>query len=86
MHSCKDPQLVLPFQFVRENAQFSSISVQKMFLSWRFLIIRIKKEHIELSRRKNGNTFFDWIKNVILLLQKNSVIVIRNASYHSVKI
>uniref|UniRef100_A0A2S2PWU6 Tc1-like transposase DDE domain-containing protein n=2 Tax=Sipha flava TaxID=143950 RepID=A0A2S2PWU6_9HEMI len=34
----------------------------------------------------NGETFFNWIKNIIPLLKKNAVVVMDNASYHSVKI
>lgn len=33
----------------------------------------------------NGDTFFDWLKNVLPLLDDNCVIVMDNASYHSVK-
>lgn len=34
----------------------------------------------------NGDSFFDWIKGVIPLLKDNSVIVMDNAPYHSVKV
>lgn len=33
----------------------------------------------------NGDTFFDRIKKVLPLLKENSVIVMDNATYHSVK-
>ncbi|CAI6370692.1 unnamed protein product [Macrosiphum euphorbiae] len=33
----------------------------------------------------DGDTFFDWLKNVLPLLDDNCVIVMDNASYHSVK-
>jgi len=34
----------------------------------------------------NGETFLNWMKNVLPLLKENCVIVMDNASYHSVKI
>lgn len=34
----------------------------------------------------NGDVFFDWVKGVIPFLKDNSVIVMDNAPYHSVKL
>lgn len=33
----------------------------------------------------NGNTFYDWFTSILPLLKENAVIVMDNASYHSVK-
>lgn len=33
----------------------------------------------------NGSTFFEWFVKILPLLKDNAVIVMDNASYHSVK-
>jgi len=33
----------------------------------------------------NGDTFFEWMQNILPKLKENCVIVMDNASYHSVK-
>ncbi|XP_053976337.1 uncharacterized protein LOC128875051 [Hylaeus volcanicus] len=33
----------------------------------------------------NGDTFFDWFRNILLMLRDGAVIVMDNAPYHSIK-
>lgn len=34
----------------------------------------------------NGDTFFEWMESVLPRLKENCVIIMDNASYHSVKV
>lgn len=44
-----------------------------------------KKNSSDYHHEMNGDSFMDWLKKIISLLPKNSVIVLDNAPYHSVK-
>jgi len=56
------------------------------FVPGGLLSFESKKNTHDYHDEMNGNTFFDWIKNIIPLLKKNAVVVTDNASYHSVRI
>lgn len=43
------------------------------------------KNTTDYHEEMNGNTFYDWMINVLPRLKENSVIVMDNAPYHSVK-
>lgn len=45
-----------------------------------------KKGSADYHEEMNGEVFFEWLRGVIPLLKPNSVIVMDNAPYHSVKI
>lgn len=40
---------------------------------------------LDYHSERNSDTFFDWLKNVLPLLDDNCVNVIDNVSYHSVR-
>jgi len=56
------------------------------FVPGGLLLFESKKNTPDYHDEMNGVTFFNWMKGVIPLLKPNSVIVMDNASYHSVKI
>lgn len=49
------------------------------------LTFESKKRSSDYHDEMNGEVFFDWLKGIISLLKTNSVIVMDNAPYHSVK-
>ncbi|KAL4126790.1 hypothetical protein QTP88_010999 [Uroleucon formosanum] len=49
------------------------------------LSFQSKKDTGDYHNEMNGDTFFDWMKEVLPLLKDNCVIVMDNAPYHSVK-
>lgn len=49
------------------------------------LCFESKKNTADYHDEMNGDTFFDWFTNILPLLRENAVIVMDNASYHSVK-
>jgi len=62
------------------------IGSDERFVPSGLLSFESKKNSHDYHEEMNGQTFFNWIKNIIPLLKKNSVVVMDNASYHSVKI
>jgi hypothetical protein len=56
------------------------------FVPGGLLLFESKKNTLDYHDEMNGVTFFNWMKDVIPLLKPNSVIVMDNASYNSVKI
>ena len=56
------------------------------FVPGGLLSFESKKNSNDYHEEMNGETFFNWIKNIIPLLKKNAVVVMDNASYHSIKI
>jgi len=49
------------------------------------LCFESKKNTDDYHDEMNGDTFYDWFTNILPLLRENAVIVMDNASYHSVK-
>ncbi|CAI6371101.1 unnamed protein product [Macrosiphum euphorbiae] len=56
------------------------------FVDGGLLVFESKKGSSDYHEEMNGDVFFDWLKGVIPLLKDNSVIVMDNAPYHSVKV
>ncbi|XP_060855452.1 uncharacterized protein LOC132933150 [Metopolophium dirhodum] len=56
------------------------------FLPGGLLCFESKKNTSDYHDEMNGNTFREWMEGILPLLQPNSVIVMDNASYHSVKL
>lgn len=56
------------------------------FLSGGLLCFKSKKNSSDYHDEMNGYTFCEWMEGVLPRLQPKSVIVMDNASYHSVKI
>ncbi|KAL4143894.1 hypothetical protein QTP88_006148 [Uroleucon formosanum] len=55
------------------------------FVPGGLLSFQSKKDTGDYHNEMNGDTFFDWMKEVLPLLKDNCVIVMDNAPYHSVK-
>ncbi|XP_001948346.2 uncharacterized protein LOC100161011 [Acyrthosiphon pisum] len=55
------------------------------FVTGDLLCFESKKNTSDYHDEINGNTFFEWFCSVLPLLKDNSVIVMDNAPYHSVK-
>lgn len=49
-------------------------------------MFRVKKNTSDYRDEMNGDTFREWMERILPKLRPNSVIVMDNASYHSVKI
>ncbi|XP_022160668.1 uncharacterized protein LOC111026831 [Myzus persicae] len=62
------------------------IGSEEGFVNGGLLVFESKKGSADYHDEMNGDSFFDWIKGVIPLLKDNSVIVMDNAPYHSVKV
>lgn len=56
------------------------------FVDGGLLVFESKKGSSDYHEEMNGDVFFDWVKGVIPFLKDNSVIVMDNAPYHSVKL
>ncbi|XP_060855338.1 uncharacterized protein LOC132933017 [Metopolophium dirhodum] len=56
------------------------------FVDGGLLVFESKKDSSDYHQEMNVDVFFDWLKDVIPLLKDNSVIVMDNAPYHSVKL
>lgn len=56
------------------------------FLPGGLLCFESKKNSADHHDEMNGDTFYEWMNSVLPRLKPNSVIVMDNASYHSVKI
>lgn len=56
--------------------------VSSLVVSW---FSNIKKNSNNYHDEINGNSFYDWFSSILPLLKENSVIVMDNASYHSVR-
>jgi len=56
------------------------------FLLGGLLCFESKKNTSDYHDEMNGDTFREWMEGILPLLQPNSVIVMDNASYHSVKL
>ncbi|CAI6375500.1 unnamed protein product [Macrosiphum euphorbiae] len=61
------------------------IGSEEGFVDGGLLVFESKKGSADYHEEMNGDVFFDWLKGVIPLLKDNSVIVMDNAPYHSVK-
>lgn len=61
------------------------IGSERGFVEGGLLSFESKKNTSDYHDEMNGDTFFDWLKNVLPLLDDNCVIVMDNASYHSVR-
>jgi len=61
------------------------IGSEKGFVDGGLLVFESKKGSADYHEEMNGDVFLDWLKGVIPLLKDNSVIVMDNAPYHSVK-
>jgi len=85
MHSLRASQLVLPSNGKWKRLIVVHIGSDEGFVPGGLLLFKSKK-HLRLPCRVNGVTFFSWLKYVIPLLKLNSVIVMDNAPYHSVKV
>lgn len=55
------------------------------FVEGGLLCFESKKNSADYHDEMNGDSFFEWFCRVLPLLNENAVIVIDNASYHSVK-
>lgn len=55
------------------------------FVPGGLLCFESKKNTTDYHDEMNGNTFLDWFKKVLPILDDNCVIVLDNAPYHSVK-
>ncbi|XP_026815523.1 uncharacterized protein LOC113555299 [Rhopalosiphum maidis] len=55
------------------------------FVEGGLLCFESKKNSADYHDEMNGDSFFEWFCRVLPLLNENSVIVMDNASYHSVK-
>ncbi|KAL4096463.1 hypothetical protein QTP88_021412 [Uroleucon formosanum] len=55
------------------------------FVDGGLLCFESKKNTSDYNDEMNGDTFYDWFCGVLPRLKDNSVIVMNNASYHSVK-
>ncbi|CAI6343204.1 unnamed protein product [Macrosiphum euphorbiae] len=62
------------------------IGSEEGFVNGGLLVFESKKGSADYHNEINGDSFFDWIKGVIPLLKDNSIIVMDNAPYHSVKV
>ncbi|CAI6373996.1 unnamed protein product [Macrosiphum euphorbiae] len=56
------------------------------FVEGGLLCIESKKNTADYHDEMNGDTFYDWFCGILPKLKNNSVIVMDNASYHSVKL
>ncbi|KAL4090213.1 hypothetical protein QTP88_025112 [Uroleucon formosanum] len=61
------------------------IGSERGFVHKGLLSFESKKNSLDYHDEMNGDTYFDWLKNVLPLLDDNCIIVMDNASYHSVK-
>lgn len=61
------------------------IGSEEGFVDGGLLVFESKKGSTDYHEEMNGDVFLDWLKGVIPLLKDNSVIVMDNAPYHSVK-
>jgi len=61
------------------------IGLKEGFVPGCLLSFCSKKNTIDYHDEMNGDTFFDWMKTVIPLLKKKSVIIMDIASYHFVQ-
>jgi len=61
------------------------IGSERGFVQGGLLSFESKKNMLDYHDKMNGDTFVDWLKNVLPLLDDNSVIVMDNASSHSVR-
>jgi len=62
------------------------IGSEEGFVNGGLLVFESKKGSADYHNEINGDSFFDWIKGVIPLLKDNSIVVMDNAPYHSVKV
>jgi len=61
------------------------IGSEEGFVGGGLSVFESKTDSADYHEEMNGDIFFDWLKGVIPLLKDNSVIVMDNAPYHSVK-
>lgn len=62
-----------------------NIGSEEGFVDGGLLVFESKKGSADYHEEMNGDVFFDWLKGVIPLLKDNSVLVMDNAPYHSIK-
>ncbi|KAL4096825.1 hypothetical protein QTP88_021708 [Uroleucon formosanum] len=62
-----------------------NIGSEEGFIDGGLLVFESKKGSADYHEEMNGDVFFDWLKDVIPLLKDNSILVMENAPYHSVK-
>ncbi|XP_022163493.1 uncharacterized protein LOC111028993 [Myzus persicae] len=55
------------------------------FVSGGFLCFESKTNSFDYHDEMNGSTFFEWFVKILPLLKDNAVIIMDNASYHSVE-
>jgi len=55
------------------------------FVTGGLLCFESKTNSSDYHDEMNGNTFFEWFVRILPLLKENAVIIMDNASYHSVK-
>lgn len=56
------------------------------FVAGGLLCFESKKNSSDYHDEMNGETFYDWMESILPRLKENCVIVMDNASYHSVKL
>jgi len=61
------------------------IGSEKGFLEGGFLCFTSKKNSSDYHEEVNGDNFHEWFESIIPRLEPNSVIVMDNAPYHSVR-
>jgi hypothetical protein len=61
------------------------IGSEKGFLEGGLLCFNSKKNSLDYHDEMNGDNFHEWFESIIPRLESNSVIVMDNAPYHSVK-
>lgn len=62
------------------------IGSEEGFVDNGLLCFESKKNSLDYHDEMNGQTFCEWIENILPRLKDNCVIVMDNASYHSVKL
>ncbi|KAE9523300.1 hypothetical protein AGLY_016248 [Aphis glycines] len=69
----------------RKTAHYSPYLIRRRIVNSGQLVFESKKGSADYHDEMTGDSFFDWIKGAIPLLKHNSVVVMDNAPYHSVK-
>ncbi|KAE9522285.1 hypothetical protein AGLY_017328 [Aphis glycines] len=70
----------------RQASNCSSYRVEDGFVDNGLLCFESKKNSRDYHDEMNGQTFYEWMENILPRLKDNCVIVMDNASYHSVKL